>query len=465
MPYIYSCARQVTETGRPIMRAMCIDFADDPTAAAQETQFMFGPALLVAPVLEAGARRRRLYLPKGRWYDFWSDQPLVGGQWIEVDASLSRIPLFVRAGSVIPMGAAVQHAAEQPLEQVEVHIYPDQAGPGMCGSFDLYEDDGLTYAYEQGKYALTRLSVDADGQVTAAALHAAERIIPIGRRYVTVSHDVSKQEPLSVTVDYDLAGSGVCSVHALVSLTGEAVLKAVWTKLPQGWALKKGALTNEITCRDGAHLTWELVPSAEALPLFHEGMLDFTITQAGKAAHLTRKIRWGSGYATRWSVVGHFANPDGQGLENRLLVEENPNLPEYLDGERRLAWQRIPAAEFNCFGYVDLRQAAGSELRDGRGVAYARGRIWSSAPVSARLELSAEPCIKVWLNQELVYQSLEVLLKQVLPQSVNLQAGWNDVLVKVAIACERPFGGREFGFNFRLVDKQGKPLGTLLYSA
>jgi hypothetical protein len=101
---------------------------------------------------------------------------------------------------------------------------------------------------------------------------------------------------------------------------------------------------------------------------------------------------------------------------------------------------------------------------DGRGVAYARGRIWSDVARTASLELSADPNLKLWLNGELVFHSENFMLKQVLPGGVDLKAGWNEVLVKAALAFDKPWSGREIGFNFRLVDEEGRLIEELLYS-
>jgi alpha-D-xyloside xylohydrolase len=111
-------------------------------------QFMFGPAILVNPVTEQAATTRHLYLPMARWHDFWTGKTLNGGSAIDAAAPLDRIPLYVRAGSILPMGPDVEYAAEKPADPIELRIYR-----GADGDFTLYEDENDNYNYEKGVYA------------------------------------------------------------------------------------------------------------------------------------------------------------------------------------------------------------------------------------------------------------------------------------------------------------------------
>jgi alpha-D-xyloside xylohydrolase len=155
MPYIYSLAHRTHETGAPYMRALFMDFPQDRTAITVGDEYMFGPALLVAPVTEQGATTRSVYLPAGTdWYDYWTHELLHGGQMITAPAPIDIIPLYVRAGSILPLGAAVNSTAEtQAIVKVQVF-------PGADADFDLYDDDGVSYAYESGRSRLTHLHWD-----------------------------------------------------------------------------------------------------------------------------------------------------------------------------------------------------------------------------------------------------------------------------------------------------------------
>jgi len=162
MPYIYSLGYQTWLTGAPFLRALPLDFPDDPKVTDMRDEYMFGPAFLVAPVTEQGATSRDVYLPAGTdWYNYWTNQRATGGQTITVDAPIDTIPLFVRAGSIVPLGAPVESTHEsQAIEHVRVY-------PGADSSFTLFSDDGKTYAYENGAGAVTHLHWnDANQQLT-----------------------------------------------------------------------------------------------------------------------------------------------------------------------------------------------------------------------------------------------------------------------------------------------------------
>jgi alpha-glucosidase (family GH31 glycosyl hydrolase) len=137
------------------MRALFMDFPNDPHVDRLRYEYMFGPAFLVAPVTKQGATSRSVYLPKGAdWYNYWTNQRFHGGQTIQVKAPIDVIPLFVRAGSIVPTGSPVESTAEvQKIAQVLVY-------PGASVDFTLYSDDGNTYAYEHGQHKITHLHWD-----------------------------------------------------------------------------------------------------------------------------------------------------------------------------------------------------------------------------------------------------------------------------------------------------------------
>ena len=155
MPYIYSLAWKVTSDDYTIMRPLVMDFRRDVRAQNIGDQFLFGPALLVNPVTEPGAASRRLYLPESKWFDFWTGTTLQGGRSIEANAPLDRIPLYVRAGSIVPLGPDIEYASEKPADPLEIRVYR-----GANGNFTLFEDEGDTYNYEKGAYATISFSWD-----------------------------------------------------------------------------------------------------------------------------------------------------------------------------------------------------------------------------------------------------------------------------------------------------------------
>ncbi len=152
LPYLYNAFYQETQTGLPIMRPLFVEFPEDSAAmdstpAGQNNEFLFGNDLLVAPVVTEGETQRRVYLPRGTWYDFWTDSAYAGPKTITVDAPLDRIPMFARAGAIIPTRQVVEYADQAPINPLTFEIYPQGES-----SREYYEDDGISYAYRKGVY-------------------------------------------------------------------------------------------------------------------------------------------------------------------------------------------------------------------------------------------------------------------------------------------------------------------------
>lgn len=155
IPYTYSLAYRTYQTGAPFMRALFMDFPNDPHVSDIRDEYMFGPAFLVAPVSDQGAISRTVYLPAGSaWYNYWTNERIEGGQTITAAAPIDSMPLFVRAGSIVPLGAPVL-STQGPQAIASVRIYP-----GTDANFALFSDDGTTYSYEKGVASITTLHWD-----------------------------------------------------------------------------------------------------------------------------------------------------------------------------------------------------------------------------------------------------------------------------------------------------------------
>ncbi len=203
LPYIYSLAGWTTHQAYTMLRALTFDFRHDPAVYNVADQFMFGSALLVNPVtrpmyytreslpLVDTCKTRLVYLPaETDWYDFWTDQRYHGGQTIVANATLDVIPLFVRAGSIIPLGPNRQHVDDQPDAPIELHIYP-----GNDGRFLLYEDEGDNYRYEQGAFATIQIEWDnATRQLILGQRLGQYPGMPVQRDFRVVLHDVKSEE-------------------------------------------------------------------------------------------------------------------------------------------------------------------------------------------------------------------------------------------------------------------------------
>ncbi len=147
MPYLYSAVHETTKTGLPVIRAMWLHYPDDPIAVARGDQYLWGRDILVAPVVEKGATSRTLYLPKGGWYDFWTGKREEGGKEITRQVDLETTPLYVRAGSILPLGPVKQYTAEKVDQPTQLAIYA-----GGDAAYLLYEDDGISFRHRQGEW-------------------------------------------------------------------------------------------------------------------------------------------------------------------------------------------------------------------------------------------------------------------------------------------------------------------------
>jgi alpha-glucosidase/alpha-D-xyloside xylohydrolase len=142
MPYTYTLARQAHDTGLPLMRAMWLHYPDDERARAIGTQFMWGRDMLIAPVFTKGASTREVYLPGGKWYDWWTNTALDGGRIVSRDVDLATMPIYVRAGAVIPFDPIRQYTGQPVSAPTTLRVYR-----GADGEYTLYEDDGISQDY------------------------------------------------------------------------------------------------------------------------------------------------------------------------------------------------------------------------------------------------------------------------------------------------------------------------------
>ncbi|HEY2905657.1 MAG TPA: TIM-barrel domain-containing protein, partial [Vicinamibacterales bacterium] len=147
LPYLYSAVRETHTTGLPIARALWIHYPGDRTAAARGDEYLWGRDMLVAPVVERAATSRSIYLPQGRWYDFWQDEMIDGGREVSRPVDLATMPLFVRGGAILPLGPVKQYVDEPVNAPLTVQVYP-----GADGAFTLYEDDGRSFDYQRGDW-------------------------------------------------------------------------------------------------------------------------------------------------------------------------------------------------------------------------------------------------------------------------------------------------------------------------
>lgn len=208
LPYIYSAAADVTFQGATIMRPLVMDFPTDSLALAQQHTYMFGKALLVAPVLAPAVRTWSVYLPKHQagWYDFWTSQHYTGGNTVQADAAIQKIPLYVKAGSILPLAQAKQHTEDTANNLLELRIYT-----GANAVAQLYTDDGCSYQYEKGAYATLKIE-----------WNQAKQLLSIGKLNGTFN-GMKKETTIKIVWIDKASGNKATSPETLVQYKGNAL--------------------------------------------------------------------------------------------------------------------------------------------------------------------------------------------------------------------------------------------------
>jgi len=181
LPYLYSAVHECATTGMPIMRALWLHFPDDPKAVGCGDEYLWGRSVLVAPIFEKGATARQVYLPHGGWYDFWTGERLEGGREINRLVDLETMPLYVRAGSIVPLGPVKQFTSEKVDGPLSVSIYP-----GADASFLLYEDDGSSFNYRKGEWTGIQMAWDDARRKLSLQLAPGSRMLSSEPKAITV---------------------------------------------------------------------------------------------------------------------------------------------------------------------------------------------------------------------------------------------------------------------------------------
>ncbi len=181
LPYLYSAVRECTTTGMPVIRGLWLHYPDDPIAVARSDEYFWGQHILVAPVVEKAATSRSVYLPRGVWYDFWTNERVEGGREIHRAVDLETTPLYVKAGAILPMGPVKQYTTERSDQPLSIWIYP-----GADNSFVLYEDDGISFNYRRGEWMGISLHWNDSARTLKLSLASGSHLLPPRGRTVTV---------------------------------------------------------------------------------------------------------------------------------------------------------------------------------------------------------------------------------------------------------------------------------------
>jgi alpha-glucosidase (family GH31 glycosyl hydrolase) len=195
IPYIYSNAYTQYQTGMPLMRALVLEYQDDPNTYNIADQYLFGDNMMVCPVTVKGAQTRTIYLPRGTWFDYRTGKKYTGKQYIHILTPPDHLPIFVKAGSIIPMQPVMKYMDEKPVDVITLDVFPDRAS-----EFKLYEDDGISLKYQQGEKAITQITMaDNAGGRELQIKKPAGSFIPAPHTYLAKIHWDYDKEPSLIT--------------------------------------------------------------------------------------------------------------------------------------------------------------------------------------------------------------------------------------------------------------------------
>jgi len=203
LPYNYTLAWLNSSKGEPITRPLFFEEPNNPEVVGMDDTYLWGPSLLVAPILEKGQKSRKIYLPKGNWYDFFTDEKIEGNRWIEKPVALENIPVFARGGSIIPIIEPIPNTEKYSSENLILHYYFDEAV--KQSGFTMYEDDGKTKdAYEKGLFELLDFKANSLDDLLIFSFnrekHTAYPGMPDTRTIELVIHNINSL-PAKVLVD------------------------------------------------------------------------------------------------------------------------------------------------------------------------------------------------------------------------------------------------------------------------
>jgi len=200
LPFLYTTLEEAHRTGVPLFRPLVLNYQDDLNTQNLDDQFMVGNDLLVAPVMKPDVTRRLVYLPAGTWYDYWTNRKYEGGTTISVDAPLDIVPMFVRGGAIIPMGPEMNYTGEKRFDPITFNIYPDDKG---AASTTLYEDDGISPAYQQEDFRRTTVSLERTAGGFTVSLAAPQGRYNPGPRKLSFVIKGERRTPVAVTIADD----------------------------------------------------------------------------------------------------------------------------------------------------------------------------------------------------------------------------------------------------------------------
>ncbi|WP_417887935.1 glycoside hydrolase family 31 protein [Zunongwangia sp.] len=193
IPYIYSTAYQNHKTGMPLMRALVLDYQEDPNVYEITDQYLFGESMMICPVVTKGAKTRVVYLPEGEWTNYWTGETFKGKQYLNVLCPIEEMPIFIKSGAIIPSQEVQQFVGEKEIDTITLDVYP-----GIDSEFYLYDDDGKSLDYENGKFSLTKITLESNQNSAKISINIPEGDYKIDKRnYLVRVHENFSQATLN----------------------------------------------------------------------------------------------------------------------------------------------------------------------------------------------------------------------------------------------------------------------------
>ena len=197
--HLYNLFYQASKTGIPVMRPLIMEFAEDEECQNLSDQFMIGDSIMIAPVYQPDKDKRMLYLPEGKWFDFWTKEIYHGKKHIIIDAPLATMPILIKAGSIVPLNEKLNYIGEKEIESLELNIFLSEIN--NSGSYELYDDDGISYDYQNGIYNITKFDYKyTDNQIIFKINSIQDNYQQEFKDYRLIFNNLT-QEPLNIEVD------------------------------------------------------------------------------------------------------------------------------------------------------------------------------------------------------------------------------------------------------------------------
>jgi alpha-glucosidase len=196
IPYIYNSFYQSSTSGIPVMRPLILEYPEDSNVTQEETEFLWGNYMLIAPILEKGETKRKVYLPSGEWFNFWTGERLLGARIVNVDAPIDKIPIFIKSGAIIPMQKVMQYNNELPVDEYTFDVYP-----AIISKTNFYEDDGISFDYKNGKFRMTEIELNNNDMQTIIKFSEPKGIYQPYKRYFILKVNYVLKLPENVEVN------------------------------------------------------------------------------------------------------------------------------------------------------------------------------------------------------------------------------------------------------------------------